>query len=85
MLNNAVCFKNIYIVTGYTDLRFGIDSLAVLIESMPGSKPFVPDTLYLFCGRRTDRINLCKTEKFLCFFQSGILEKPLYDNSLECA
>lgn len=56
MLNDAVGFKNIYIVTGYTDLRFGIDSLAALIESKLGSKPFVPDTLYLFCGRRTDRI-----------------------------
>lgn len=56
MLNDAVCFKRIYIVTGYTDLRFGIDSLAALIESKLGGKPFVPDTLYLFCGRRTDRI-----------------------------
>ena len=56
MLNDAVGFKNIYIVTGYTDLRFGIDSLAALIESKLESKPFVPDTLYLFCGRRTDRI-----------------------------
>lgn len=56
MLNDAVCFKNVYIVTGYTDLRFGIDSLAALIKSKLGKEPFVPDTLYLFCGRRTDRI-----------------------------
>ena len=56
MLNDAGCFKNVYIVTGYTDLRFGIDSLAALIETKLGSKPYVPDTLYLFCGRRTDRI-----------------------------
>lgn len=56
MLNDAVCFKNVYIVTGYTDLRFGIDSLAALIKSKSGKEPFVPDTLYLFCGRRTDRI-----------------------------
>lgn len=56
MLNDAVCFKNVYIVTGYTDLRFGIDSLAALIKSKLGKEPLVPDTLYLFCGRRTDRI-----------------------------
>ncbi|MDD3363201.1 MAG: IS66 family insertion sequence element accessory protein TnpB [Hespellia sp.] len=56
MLNDAVCFEKIYIVTGYTDLRFGIDSLAAIIESKPEKKPFVPNTLYLFCGRRTDRI-----------------------------
>lgn len=56
MLNNATCFKQVFIVTGYTDLRSGIDRLAGLIESRTGSKPFVPETLYLFCGRKTDRI-----------------------------
>ena len=56
MLNNAVCFKNVLIVTGYTDFRYGIDSLAALIEKKSGQKPFVPDTLYLFCGRRAGRI-----------------------------
>ena len=33
MLNDVTCFKQIYIVTGYTDLRFGLDSLASIIES----------------------------------------------------
>ena len=56
MLKDARCFKNVYIVTGYTDLRYGIDSLAAVIESIRGNKPFIPDTLYLFCGRRTTRI-----------------------------
>lgn len=56
MLNDATCFKQVYIVTGYTDLRSGIDRLASIIETQTGNKPFVPDTLYLFCGRRTDRI-----------------------------
>lgn len=56
MLNDAVCFKAVYIVCGYTDLRSGIDSLAAALEAQTGSTPYVPDTLYLFCGRRTDRI-----------------------------
>lgn len=56
MLNDATCFKNIYIVTGYTDLRFGIDSLAAIIKSKLDTDPFTPDTLYLFCGRKSDRI-----------------------------
>lgn len=56
MLNDAVCFKQVYIVTGYTDLRYGIDSLAAVIETKLGRTPCVPDTLYLFCGRRCDRI-----------------------------
>ena len=63
MLNNATCFKQVYIVTGYTDLRFGLDSLAALIESKTGEKPCVPDTLYLFCGRKTDRIKGLVWEK----------------------
>ncbi len=56
MLNDATCFKNIYIVTGYTDLRSGIDTLASIIEEKLGRRPCIPNTLYLFCGKRTDRI-----------------------------
>lgn len=56
MLNDATCFKNVYLVTGYTDLRSGIDTLASIVESKLGKRPLIPDTLYLFCGRRTDRI-----------------------------
>ena len=46
MLNDAVCFKAVYIVCGYTDLRSGIDSLAAVLEAQTGSNPYVPDTLY---------------------------------------
>ena len=46
MLNDAVCFKQVYIVTGYTDLRSGIDRLAALITSKTGDNPFVPDTFF---------------------------------------
>ena len=56
MLNDATCFKAVYIVCGYTDRRAGMDRLAALVEAQTGSRPYVPDTLYLFCGRRTDRI-----------------------------
>ena len=63
MLNDAVCFKNVMIVTGYTDLRYGIDSLAAIIKEKSSLDPYVPDTLYLFCGRRTDRIKGLVWEK----------------------
>ena len=56
MLNDATCFKNVYIVTGYTDLRSGIDRLASLVKSKMSDPHFSPDTIYLFCGRKTDRI-----------------------------
>ena len=56
MLNDATCFRAIYIVCDYTDLRFGMDRLVALVEAQTGNRPYVPDTLYLFCGRRIDRI-----------------------------
>ena len=56
MLNDATCFKAVYIVCGYTNLRSGMDRLAAFIESQTGNRPYAPDTLYLFCGRRPDRI-----------------------------
>lgn len=45
----------IYIATGYTDLRKGIDGLAGLIQEQFHLDVF-EDTLFLFCGKRNDRI-----------------------------
>ena len=33
MLNDATCFKAVYIVCGYTDLRAGMDRLAALVAT----------------------------------------------------
>ena len=44
-------FAEVYIVYGYTDLRYGTDSLAAIIERKYKVKLFVPNTLFLFCGR----------------------------------
>ena len=54
MLNDATCFKKIFIVTGYTNLRSGIDRLADTIRSYLGEDAIEADTLYLFCGREND-------------------------------
>lgn len=40
-------FAGIYIICGYTDLRFGIDSLAAIIERRFHMHLFVPNTLFL--------------------------------------
>ena len=49
MLNDAdpKYFAGIYIVCGYTDLRYGIDSLAAIIERKYKVSLFVPNTLFL--------------------------------------
>ena len=56
MLNDAVGFEKIFIATGYTDLRRGIDGLASTIKFQFDLDPFQKHILFLFCGKRTDRI-----------------------------
>ena len=56
MLNNATGFRKIYIAAGYTDLRRGIDGLASIIQFNFQLDPYEKDILFLFCGRRSDRI-----------------------------
>ena len=46
---------NYYVACGYTDLRRGIDGLASIVMLQYG-KELKEDSLFLFCGRRTDRI-----------------------------
>lgn len=56
MLNDATGFKRIYIATGYTDLRKGIDGLALLIHTEFDLNPYDEGSIFLFCGKRCDRI-----------------------------
>ena len=58
MLNdaNASRFKKVYLTTGFTDLRRGIDGLANIIRFQFKLDPYDKNTLFLFCGRRNDRI-----------------------------
>lgn len=56
MLNDAAGFSKIFIAVGYTDLRRGIDGLASVIKFQFKLDPFQKDILFLFCGKRTDRI-----------------------------
>ena len=55
MLNDFTGADKVYIACGYTDLRRGIDGLATLVQQQFDLDPFT-NTLFLFCGRRRDRI-----------------------------
>ena len=56
MLNDGRGFKKVYLTTGFTDLRRGIDGLARIIRFQFQLDPYDKNTLFLFCGKRTDRI-----------------------------
>lgn len=47
--------EHVYVACGYTDLRQGIDGLVNLVQAHFNLDPY-SNTLFLFCGRRTDRI-----------------------------
>ena len=55
MLGDISKAERIYIACGYTDLRKSIDGLAATVQQVFKLDPF-SNTLYLFCGKRNDRI-----------------------------
>lgn len=55
MLSDFAGADRVYIACGYTDLRRGIDGLATIVQAQFQLDPFT-NTLFLFCGRRRDRI-----------------------------
>ena len=73
MLNdaNASEFKKVYLATGFTDLRRGIDGLANIIHFQFKLDPYDKNTLFLFCGRRNDRIKalLWEGDGFLLMYK----------------
>jgi len=71
MLNDASGFKKIYLAAGYTDLRRGIDGLAAVIKYQFELDPFDKGTLFLFCGKKCDRIKalLWEGDGFLLMYK----------------
>ena len=55
MLGDISGLEKIYIVCGYTDMRKSIDGLCAVIEDQLKMDPS-SSALFLFCGRRRDRI-----------------------------
>ena len=70
MLNDLAADAQVYLVTGYTDLRRGIDGLATIVQAQLRLDPF-SKALLLFCGRRCDRIKglLWEGDGFLLLYK----------------
>ena len=72
--------RTVYLVTGYSDLRKGIEGLAAVIQGSLSLDPF-DQSLYLFCGKRRDRIKglLWEGDGFLLLYKrldSGVFRWP---------
>jgi len=66
MLAREISVDHIYLACGHTDMRKSIDGLASIVSSHFKMDPHQP-SLFLFCGRRKDRI------KALLWDETGFL------------
>ena len=57
MLGDITVAENIYIACGYTDMRKSIDGLAAVVKEQFHLDPF-SNTLFLFCGRKRNRMKV---------------------------
>ena len=56
MLEDVAGIRRIVVACGFVDLRKGIDGLSRIVGDKYDLNPFEKGTLFLFCGRRSDRI-----------------------------
>ena len=56
MLEDAAGIRRVVLACGTVDLRKGIDGLSMIIGNKYKQNPFEKGTLFLFCGRKSDRI-----------------------------
>ena len=49
-------YSRVYLICGYTDLRFGQTGLVNLVQFSLGLNPFDPKAVFLFCGRKASVI-----------------------------
>ena len=57
MLTDMLAGATVYIVTGYTDMRKGIDGLSIIVEGKLGQDVY-SKSVYLFCGRSCSKIKM---------------------------
>ncbi|MDD3193866.1 MAG: IS66 family insertion sequence element accessory protein TnpB [Oscillospiraceae bacterium] len=70
MLNEFTGADRVCTACGYTNLRKGIDGLASLVQQQFQLAPFT-NTLFLFCGKRRDRIKGLYWEKMQAGLRSS--------------
>ena len=89
MLGDITAADEIYIVTGRTDMRKSIDGLCAIVEDQLHMDPR-RSALYLFCGKRCDRIKalLWEGDGFVLllkknYYSRRFLQYPIYKGFFE--
>ena len=67
MLGDLSGVSKIYIVTGVVDMRKSIDGLMAIIRDSFEMDPY-ENAVYLFCGRKSDRIKAIHHERLSAVF-----------------
>ena len=70
MIGDITAVDEIYIVCGYTDMRKSIDGLCAVVEDKLHMDPR-RSAIFLFCGRRADRIKILmwETDGFVLLYK----------------
>jgi transposase len=81
MLGDYTKAEKIYIACGYTDMRKAIDGLAAIVQQNFQMNPF-QKSLFLFCGKRRDRMKALYWEEdgFVLLYkrlESGRFQWPM--------
>ena len=67
MLAETIAYRNVYIICGYTDMRKSINGLVAILTQQYQIKPDA-ESLYLFCGKRADRMKAILWEELSAHF-----------------
>ena len=79
MIGDITAADEIYIVCGYTDMRKSIDGLCAIVEDKLHMDPR-KSALFLFCGRRCDRMKILMWEPdgFVLLYKRLSVEQGRY-------
>lgn len=88
MLGDISKAEKIYIATGYTDMRKSIDGLAAIVQQNFQLNPF-QNSLFLFCGRKRDRMKVLywESDGFILLYkrlESGCFQWPKNSEAVKC-
>jgi transposase len=70
MLAESIAYRNVYIICGYTDMRKSINGLVAILTQQYQIKSDA-ESLYLFCGKKADRMKaiLWEEDGFLLLYK----------------